>query len=39
LIIYYNPKYGYAIEHCNDFSRLQDYNFWGYKFTVYSNLE
>jgi predicted RNA methylase len=39
LIIYYNPIYGYAIEHLNDFSKLQEYCFWTYKFAVYSNFE
>jgi Acetyltransferase (GNAT) domain len=38
LIIYHNPKWAYVIEQCDTFTRLREFNFWGYEFTVYSNL-
>lgn len=37
LIIYCNPLYTYIIEQWNNFVRLQEFNFWGNKFIVYSN--
>ncbi len=39
LVIYYNPKYAHVIEQRDAFGRLREFNFWGYKFTVYSNHE
>jgi len=39
LIIYYNPRAAETIERRADFTRLQEYNFWGYNFKVYSNRE
>jgi hypothetical protein len=37
-IIYHNPKYGHVIEQREDLERLREFSFWGYNFTVYSNL-
>lgn len=37
LIIYYNPKYGNFIEQHDNFIKSEDFVFWGYNFTVYSN--
>ncbi len=39
LIIYYNPRAAQIIEQRDDFTRLQEHNFWGYNFKVYSNRE
>ena len=36
-IIYYNPRAGQVIERRQEFERLEDFNFWGYQFAVYSN--
>lgn len=39
LIIYYNPRAAQTIEKRDDFTELQEFNFWGYHFKVYSNHE
>ena len=37
LIIYHFPKFINVFDRSMDYVRLQDFDFWGYKFTVYSN--
>jgi hypothetical protein len=37
-IIYHHPKCAHIIEQRGDLARLREFNFWGYTFTVYSNL-
>jgi 16S rRNA G966 N2-methylase RsmD len=37
-IIYHNPKYAHVIEQQEDLEPLREFSFWGYDFTVYSNL-
>jgi hypothetical protein len=37
-IIYHHPKCAHIIEQRDDLARLREFNFWGYTFTVYSNL-
>ena len=38
LLIYHNPEYDQVFEVCDDFVKLYDLNYWGYKFTVYSSV-
>jgi SAM-dependent methyltransferase len=37
LLIYHNPEYDQVFELCDDFVKLDDLDYWGYKFTVYSS--
>ncbi|PKO95946.1 MAG: hypothetical protein CVU14_11285 [Bacteroidetes bacterium HGW-Bacteroidetes-9] len=38
LIIYHFPKFINVFDRSMEYERLQDFDFWGYKFTVYSNI-
>jgi SAM-dependent methyltransferase len=37
LIIYYNPKCAQVIEQQPEFTRLRQFDFWGFQFTVYAS--
>lgn len=36
LLIYHNPEYDQVFGLCDDFVKVDDLSFWGYKFSVYS---
>ncbi len=39
LIVYYNPKWKHVIENRRDYRSVREFNFWSFKFTLYSNTE
>jgi hypothetical protein len=38
-IVYYNPRWGQVIERQENFPKTQEFNFWGHRFALYSNVK